>query len=69
MGLDMAHETAERLRRAVEAEGRGLTICLGVVSLNESLQEKDTLIGAADKALYRAKANGRNRVAVGNVSQ
>jgi diguanylate cyclase (GGDEF)-like protein len=65
MGLDMAHETAERLRRAVEAEGEGITISLGVVSLNEGLQEKDTLIGAADKALYRAKANGRNRVAVG----
>lgn len=65
MNLDMAHEAAERLRRAVEAEGGGLTISLGVVSLNESFQEKDTLIGAADKALYRAKANGRNRVAVG----
>lgn len=65
MGLDMAHETAERLRRAVEAEGGGIAISLGVVSLNEGLQEKDTLIGAADKALYRAKANGRNRVTVG----
>lgn len=62
MGLDMAQEAAERLRRVVEAECGGVTISLGVASLSESLLEKNTLIDAADKALYRAKKNGRNRV-------
>ncbi len=60
--LDRACEAAERLRKAVEAEAGGVTISLGVASLTESLQEKDQLIDAADKALYRAKENGRNRV-------
>lgn len=60
--LDRACEAAERLRKAVEAETGGVTISLGVASLTESLQEKDQLIDAADKALYRAKENGRNRV-------
>lgn len=61
----MAIEAAERLRRAVESEGGGVTISLGIASLSESLKEKDTLIDAADNALYRAKKNGRNRVEVG----
>jgi diguanylate cyclase (GGDEF)-like protein len=60
--LERACETAERLRKAVEAETGGMTISLGVASLTESLQKKDQLIDAADKALYRAKENGRNRV-------
>jgi diguanylate cyclase (GGDEF)-like protein len=60
--LERACETAERLRKVVEAETGGLTISLGVASLTESLQKKDQLIDAADKALYRAKENGRNRV-------
>lgn len=60
--LERACEAAERLRKAVEAEAGGVTISLGVASLTESLKEKDQLIAAADKALYRAKENGRNRV-------
>ena len=64
-GPDQAEETAERLRRAMEAMGEGVTISLGVVSLSGSLQEKDAFIAAADTALYRAKEKGRNRVEVG----
>jgi diguanylate cyclase (GGDEF)-like protein len=60
--LDRACEAAERLRNAVEVKAGGVTVSLGVASLTESLQEKDQLIAAADKALYRAKENGRNRV-------
>lgn len=62
LGLDMTYEAAERLRRVVEAECGGVTISLGVASLSEMLLGKDSLIDAADKALYRAKENGRNRV-------
>lgn len=61
----MALGAAERLRRAVETEGGGVTVSLGIASLCESLADQDTLIEAADNALYRAKKNGRNRVEVG----
>jgi diguanylate cyclase (GGDEF)-like protein len=62
---------AERLRktveaRAIEIEGGApvrVTISIGVASYPE-VQAADTsdLIDAADKALYRAKSAGRNRV-------
>lgn len=58
----MAWDAAERLRRAVEVEGEGVTISLGIASLSELLGDKRQLIDAADNALYRAKQNGRNRV-------
>jgi diguanylate cyclase (GGDEF)-like protein len=45
----------------VESEA-GITVSLGVSSYHESLQDKEALIGEADKALYQAKQNGRNRV-------
>ncbi|EKD38335.1 MAG: Response regulator receiver modulated diguanylate cyclase [uncultured bacterium] len=64
-GSHMAFRAAERLRRAVETWGGGVTISLGVASLCEALDTKEKLIDAADSALYRAKANGRNRVEVG----
>jgi diguanylate cyclase (GGDEF)-like protein len=56
-----ACNAAERLRRVVESEA-GITVSLGVSSYHESLQDKEALIGEADKALYQAKQNGRNRV-------
>lgn len=58
---DAAGGVAERLRAAVET-GAGVTISLGVAMLQETIQDKETLIEAADHALYRAKQGGRNRV-------
>ncbi len=62
-----ALQTAERLRRHVEVctfqfeETRfNLTISLGVAELDASLSGMPALIKAADQALYRAKAAGRN---------
>jgi diguanylate cyclase (GGDEF)-like protein len=68
-GLTKACEAAERLRSAVEVKA-GVTISLGVASLNGSVESIEALIVNADKALYRAKAEGRNRVesATGSVS-
>jgi diguanylate cyclase (GGDEF)-like protein len=63
-----AVEVAERVRRAIQGRpltwnGRPLqvTVSLGVASCPESLENPADLLAAADAALYRAKAAGRNR--------
>ena len=43
---------------------RPLTISVGMASWPESTLQPEKLMGLADKALYRAKQNGRNRVEV-----
>jgi len=64
-----AGEVAERLRRMVEAarasfDGAelGVTASFGVACFPDDAEDKQKLIEAADSALYRAKAAGRNRV-------
>lgn len=59
---------AHRLRKSVEAmklqKGKGITISIGIGfydGTNKELTPED-FITLADEALYRAKANGRNRV-------
>lgn len=74
-GLDakLAREQADRLRRKVmqiQMEHRGqplgtVSTSVGVAVLGEHTQEGAHLIDLADRALYRAKANGRNCVEVG----
>lgn len=66
---------AEKIRRAVQqmdikhsgsAEGI-VTVSLGVCAYNQTSQsEPEDLIGAADKALYVAKASGRNMSVIAN---
>lgn len=62
---------AERLREALASrpvvhKGREIpvTASLGVSAAQGELANAEALIGRADAALYRAKAEGRNRVAV-----
>ena len=67
-----AYEVAERLRRMVEdceVHDKGnvlhVTISVGVATFpHEAIEDSKKLIECADKALYRAKENGRNRVEV-----
>lgn len=64
-----AWSIAERIRAAVEAlpafgDGSvGITVSIGVAVRTQKTQhDLSTVLGLADDALYRAKANGRNRV-------
>jgi diguanylate cyclase (GGDEF)-like protein len=63
--LNGALRVAERLREAVvdcrSNDAAGLTISLGVAQLAPE-QSSEALLAAADAAMYRAKAAGRNRV-------
>ena len=68
-GLDGARDFAERLRKAIEGRvvshsGReiSVTASFGVATYPESVPNHDGLFAAADRALYQAKAEGRNRV-------
>jgi diguanylate cyclase (GGDEF)-like protein len=63
---------AERWRLSVEGasylgseqQAISVTISIGVAEYQEAFETPDDLVSAADKALYRAKEKGRNRVEV-----
>jgi diguanylate cyclase (GGDEF)-like protein len=64
---DGAVEVAEKLRKAVAevavaGVSRQVTTSLGVASIPRDASEPTLLLRAADRALYLAKAQGRNRV-------
>jgi diguanylate cyclase (GGDEF)-like protein len=65
--LPEAQMVAERVRTEVAAVDAGaldlrVTVSVGVASYPESARDTDGVLGAADAALLRAKARGRNRV-------
>ncbi len=60
---------AERIRSAVEShrfagEVRKITASVGVSSYPDDGEDVESLLGHSDKALYRAKNKGRNRICV-----
>src|SRR5690606_7054310 len=63
-----ALRVAERIRddferrHADQPEGHVATVSVGVATTGEGEADLTALMAAADRALYRAKANGRNRV-------
>jgi len=67
--LTGAYEVAERLRRAIASKrlrvgGAEITVTasFGVATYPDSALTRDAFFPAADRALYRAKADGRNCV-------
>ena len=66
--LDTARDIAEQLVRTISnmvvEPVQGLTVSLGVACSNPQDQDLHSLMNTADKALYRAKAQGRNQVVV-----
>jgi len=70
-GQEGARGVGEKVRVAVEAIGQRLgypaglvTASIGVAEYRPDREDEDVLV-AADRALYRAKAGGRNQVATG----
>ena len=66
---EAARAFAERLREAVAAapfapggEPQRITVSIGIAELAADRDTRPALMAAADAALYRAKAEGRNRV-------
>jgi diguanylate cyclase (GGDEF)-like protein len=66
--LETARSIAEELIKAISGmvfePVQGLTASLGVASTYTRDEDLHALMNSADKALYRAKALGRNQVAV-----
>lgn len=66
--LETARDIAERLIKAISGLAaepvQGLTASLGVATTRSLDQDLHSLMNTADQALYRAKAMGRNQVAI-----
>jgi diguanylate cyclase (GGDEF)-like protein len=61
---EQAMEAAERIRTSIAEMPSGLdvTVSVGVATFPFDGADPNTLVGAADKALYASKRNGRNQV-------
>ncbi len=70
-GPEGAGQLAERLRKRLEEKKigainmlHGITVCVGVAAFPENGDDPDELINQADRAMYKAKLAGRNRVMI-----
>ncbi len=67
-GRVMAERWRESVAKAVfegpEGQRAQVSISAGIAQLRDDIESPEALVAAADRALYRAKQNGRNRVEV-----
>lgn len=69
-GIERATEVAERLREIISADEVALpegnkirfTVSIGITALVDKVSNINMLLNEADKALYKAKQSGRNRI-------
>ncbi len=75
---DDAAQIGRRLRQIIEDSGfekeevlpgGSLTVSIGLASFPDDAMEKNNLIEKADKALYKAKAQGRNQLVIYSIQQ
>jgi len=69
IGSQATVDVAEALRRRIEHEvqvtdGWNCTVSIGALHVSDAISDADSLLAAADCALYQAKENGRNKVVV-----
>ncbi len=69
--LESAGAVAERLRKLIQntrfvyhKQEISLTVSCGVTEIADSDQNQETIFNRVDKAMYKAKKNGRNRVTI-----
>lgn len=70
-----ARNCAERIRKGVERNAVDtddglevrITVSMGVAEVNVAMESVESAVNRADKALYQAKASGRNRVCCSEV--
>jgi diguanylate cyclase (GGDEF)-like protein/PAS domain S-box-containing protein len=69
--LAQARAIAEELRVAIAAADtdRACTASLGLCRLHGDVPDAETCFRAVDRAMYRAKGQGRDRVVVGSISE
>jgi diguanylate cyclase (GGDEF)-like protein/PAS domain S-box-containing protein len=69
--LAQARAVAEELRLAIAAADteRSCTASLGLCRLHGDVPDAETCFRAVDRAMYRAKGQGRDRVIVGSISE
>ena len=75
VSLDQARQLAIRLGKSIEQpfelDGQRIvvTVSIGVAMTGELDAFAEDIVRSADAAMYEAKADGRNRVVVGEVMQ
>jgi diguanylate cyclase (GGDEF)-like protein/PAS domain S-box-containing protein len=71
LDLAQARGVAEELRLAVTGADieRNCTASVGLCRLHGDVPDAETCFRAVDRAMYRAKAQGRDRVVVGSISE
>ena len=70
LDLPSAHTVAEDLRQAIATADpdHSCTASIGLLRLQGEVPDAETCFRAVDRAMYRAKAQGRDRVVVGSIA-